>query len=231
MIVAEMEKAPVVGFPVQLGLVSRGAVATRAVFTKSDRPLLLWLHQLGPDAGGITWDFPVVDHAVYVWAGEIESQRMLVQTDGAVIVEHEARAYVRAGSARGVAPALSATGESSGAAAGTGRKRARGWEPRDRSRREFHDGNELRRVGGWELPNVRPVAAPERQPEGEPAAQSALSHRRRDPRRTGRRDDRRPAGFGGRGRRWPSTKKPSTRSGAPKADFPSYSIALPNRAS
>lgn len=94
-VIKQAEESPVVEFFGVAGVSMQGQAQTRTVIKGSDRPLLLWRHEL--KAGSVLrFDRPDVGHVVYVLSGSVEVDGKPVEQNGTACVEHGAKAEIRA---------------------------------------------------------------------------------------------------------------------------------------
>lgn len=93
--IAHVDEALSVPFPPLAGVSSRGSIATRAVFSKPDRPLWLWTHELSPGAQ-ICWEQPVVGHTIYVWKGNVTVGEKRLAPAAVVCIEHKGAGTIEA---------------------------------------------------------------------------------------------------------------------------------------
>ena len=93
-IVAAGEAKPA-GFPQLTGVEASGPLSTDTVVAGEDRPIRVWTHELEAGAA-LRWTRAPVDHLIYVWHGEVVCDDEPAKAEGAVVVEHGARASLRA---------------------------------------------------------------------------------------------------------------------------------------
>ena len=95
-VIAKSDEVTPKEFPRLTGVTAQGAIRTRDVIAQSDRPLLLWMHELAPGAE-IRWEAPPVGHLAYVWEGGVEAGGRALSRDSTMIVEHKGSGGLRAG--------------------------------------------------------------------------------------------------------------------------------------
>jgi hypothetical protein len=78
------------------GFTTSEDVATRAVVHGEKRPILLWTHEMQPNAE-LRWDKPAMGQVAYVWEGSILAGEGELQAGSAILVEHGGAATVRGG--------------------------------------------------------------------------------------------------------------------------------------
>jgi len=95
-VISRLEGADYGPVPTRAAVAVAGEVKTRPVLDGAERPILLWMHRLGPGAT-LSWDRPVQDHLLFVWEGGVVAEGQPLGANEAFVVEHGGTGQVTCG--------------------------------------------------------------------------------------------------------------------------------------